>query len=137
MVGRVRLLVRVWTLAFRIQILLHRRPLPVVVAELDASAVGVSQTPVALLSRAVSRGLRVGPWGPRCLLRSLVLYRMLREQGDSAELIIGLKGRALTSDAHAWVESAGRDVGPWPGGAGYEELARYPRQPGAAPELAR
>ena len=136
-VGRVRLLVRVWALAVRIQLSLRRHPLPVVVAGLEGSAAGSSRAPVALLSRAVSRGLRVGPWRPRCLLRSLVLYRMLREQGDTAELIIGLKGHAITSDAHAWVELAGRDVGPWPGGAGYEELTRYPRQPGAAAEVAR
>jgi hypothetical protein len=131
------LLVRVWALAFRIWLLLRRHPLPAVVAALDGPTDGASRTPVALLSRAVSRGLRIGPWRPRCLLRSLVLYRMLREQGDTAELIIGLKGRAVTSDAHAWVEVAHRDVGPWPGGSGYQELTRYPRPPGATAELVR
>lgn len=136
-VDKLRLLARVWLLAVRIQMLLKRHPLPVVVSALEGWTDGVSRFPVALLSRAVSRGLRVGPWRPRCLLRSLVLYRMLRAQGDVAELVIGLKGRAVGSDAHAWVELAGRDVGPWPGGAGYQELTRYPRQPSAAAERAR
>jgi len=101
------------------------------VTELSAAAAR-SPTETALLSRAVSRGLRIGPWRPRCLLRSLVLYRLLREQGVDAQLVIGLPDRASSPDAHAWVEVDGRDVGPWPGRKGYEELTRYPRPMTAA-----
>ena len=122
---RLVLLWRVWTTATRIR-LESRRPVADVVTRLSAPGTR-TPTPTALLSRAVSRGLRIGPWRPRCLLRSLVLYRLLREQGDDAELVIGLSDRAATPDAHAWVELDGRDVGPWPGRKGYEELTRYPR----------
>ena len=124
-VQRVVLLWRVWTTAARIRLLM-RHPIADVVARLDVPG-DRTPTATALLSRAVSRGLRIGPWRPRCLLRSLVLYRLLREQGHEAELVIGLPDRAKSPDAHAWVEVDGRDVGPWPGRKGYEVLTRYPR----------
>jgi len=126
MLGKAALLARVWLIAVRVQVALRRRPLVEVAATLgEAGAEPHAST--ALLSRAVSRGLRMGSWQPRCLLRSLVLYRLLRAQGDPAELVIGLPIRPTTNEAHAWVELAGRDVGPAPGGAGYQELTRYPR----------
>lgn len=129
-VGKVRLLARVWAYAARAQVDLWRKPLPQAAA--TPAVRRRSRIPPTLLSRAVSRGLRIGPWEPRCLLRSLVLYRMLREQGDEADLIIALKARPASSDAHAWVELRGRDIGPLPGGRGYEELTRYPRIPSTA-----
>jgi len=123
---KVALLARVWVIAAQLQLALRRHRLP----ELTASVPVVSRHPAippALLSRAVTRGLRIGRWRPRCLLRSLVLYRMLREQGDVAELVIGLTDTPDSHDAHAWVELDGLDVGPWPGRGPYTELARYPR----------
>lgn len=133
LLSKVALLSRVWGTAARVQIDLWRHPLPEVVAALGAPA-GRPRTPTALLSRAVTRGLRIGPWHPRCLLRSLVLYRLLRAQGDAAELVIGLPHRPTTKDAHAWVELVGRDIGPAPGGRGYQELTRYPRDKTGASE---
>ena len=127
LLGKVRLLGRVWATAIQVQIALWRRPLPDVVDGAERPAVRAS-VPPARLSRAVSRGLRVGPFQPRCLVRSVVLYRLLRAQGDAAELVIGLPARPTTSDAHAWVELAGWDVGPAPGGSGHQELTRYPRE---------
>jgi hypothetical protein len=58
-----------------------------------------------------------------------VLYTLLREQGEAAELVIGIPAAARTSDAHAWVELGGRDVGPRPGSLGATELTRYQRSP--------
>jgi hypothetical protein len=127
-VGKLRLLGRVWATAARVQLDLWRRPLPEVAAPAPPTPARVgARTSPTLLSRAVWRGLRIGPVRPRCLQRSLVLYRLLREQGDDAELIIGLERGATSSDAHAWVELHGRDIGPPPGGSGFEELARFPR----------
>ena len=123
---KVRLLGRVWISALRVQLALRRYPFPDAVHVLDRPAVR-TPTPPALLSRAVSRGLRIGPWQPRCLIRSLVLYRLLREQGDLAELVIGLPDRADSHEAHAWVELDGRDIGPMPGQGIHRELSRYPR----------
>ena len=127
------LFVRVWLLAVRIRVELWRRPLPEVVARLDTPTL-VTRHPTRRLVRAVNRGLRIGSWRPRCLLRSLVLYRLLRAQGDAPTLIIGLPSRATETDAHSWVELDGRDVGPYPGRFGHEELARFPRtRPGEGP----
>jgi hypothetical protein len=53
------------------------------------------------------------------------LFRLLHEQGDEAELVIGLPAAAATKDAHAWVEINGVDVGPPPGRGSHEVLARY------------
>lgn len=124
--AKVRLLVRIWLIAAVIQLDLRRRPLPEVVRRLGAPG-GAKPAAVSHLSRAVWRGLRIGSVRPRCLLRSLVLFRLLRAQGDPAILVIGLHAGAATSEAHAWVELHGRDVGPVPGGRGYRELARFPR----------
>jgi len=131
-VRKLRLLARIWTLAAATQIALWRHPLPVVVARFEALGTQPG-LPLRTLVRGIHRGLRIGPWRPRCLLRSLVLFQLLREQGEPAVLVIGLGHEARTSDAHAWVELAGHDVGPPPGGAGYLELARFPRPvPGAS-----
>jgi len=120
------LLLDVWRTALRVQVALRRHGMPTAVRTLEDRGVRRARYPVPLLSRAVSRGLRVGSWQPRCLTRSMVLYDLLRKQGDPAELVIGLKEQASSSDAHAWVELEGRDIGPLPGGRGYRELTRYP-----------
>jgi hypothetical protein len=123
--GRARLLVTIWALAIRVTLALRSQPLPDLVDRLGDPD-GTRPRPPALLGRAVSRGLRIGPWVPRCIIRSLVLYRLLRAQGDEPELVIGLPHERATRDAHAWVLLAGRDVGPEPGAAGHLPLARYP-----------
>lgn len=130
--GKIALLFLVWATAAQVRLSLSRHTLPEAVAALGTPSQR-RRRPVALLSRAVSRGLRVGSWHPRCLIRSLVLYRLLRAQGDPAELIIALPHQATSHDAHAWVELRGRDVGPLPGGSGYVELTRYPRRAAQPP----
>jgi hypothetical protein len=125
---RLALLVRIWLTYAAAGLVLRRRGLAAAVERLGMRRAERSY-PVALVSRAVSRGLRIGPWEPRCLHRSLVLYTLLREQGEAAELVIGIPAAARTSDAHAWVELGGRDVGPRPGSLGATELTRYPRSP--------
>jgi hypothetical protein len=122
---KVTLTARVWFTYASVRATLVRHPLPEAVARLGA-AEGWSPQPTALLSRAVTRALRIGPWRPRCLTRSMVLYRLLRAQGAPAQLVIGLPSQANSWDAHAWVELSGQDVGPAPGRYGHEELARYP-----------
>jgi hypothetical protein len=73
----------------------------------------------------VHKTLRIGPYRPRCLTRSLVLFRLLRQQGDPAELVLGLPAVARDHNAHAWVELDGGDVGPPPGKGEHVEIARY------------
>ena len=63
------------------------------------------------LGRAVSRTLARLPADSRCLVRSLVLLRLLARRGVEAALVIAARpGLADGLDAHAWVEVAGRPV---------------------------
>jgi hypothetical protein len=111
--------------AVRLQV--RRRPLPQLVGALaETSARGGKHLPPRRLGNAVDRALRLGRKRPTCLVSSLVLFRLLRQQGDPAELVIGLPLNPTDKDAHAWVELAGKDVGPPPGRHGHVELARYP-----------
>ena len=73
----------------------------------------------------VHRVLRLGSWRARCLHTSLVLFRLLLEQGDHPELVIGLPPEPTDKDAHAWVEMRGVEVGPPPGRGRHVELVRY------------
>jgi hypothetical protein len=116
----------VWLFAV-IRARLRRRELRDVVGSLNAveRARAARARPVRL-GTIVARALSIGPWEARCLHTSLVLYRLLREQGERPELVIGLKERPTEKDAHAWVELDGRDVGPPPGRGRHRELARYP-----------
>lgn len=73
------------------------------------------------LGRAVARTLRLLPTDGRCLMRSLVLTRMLDRRGISSTLIIGVRP-APEFVAHAWVEHDGRPL-LYPGEPGYGRLA--------------
>ena len=120
------LALRVWLLYPRVLVGLRRAQLPTYVASLGRPQRQRGERLSAdRLSRAVDRSLRIGTRRPRCLVNALVLYRLLREQGDEAELIIGLPETPADKDAHAWVEIEGVDVGPPPGQSGHRELARF------------
>jgi Transglutaminase-like superfamily len=124
---KLRLAARVWMRFALVSVRVHRQPLPRLVerlADVDGPPRG-GHAP-ATLARAVDRSLRVGDHRPRCLINALVLFRLLREQGDESVLVIGLPERAEDERAHAWVELNGRDVGPPPGRAGHHEMARLP-----------
>jgi hypothetical protein len=123
---KVTLALRVWMWFARVTVRVRRQPLPRLVAQLSAVGDGTPRRRYGppTLARAVDRSLRVGTHRPRCLLNALVLYRLLREEGDPVELVIGLPEQAEDERAHAWVELDGRDVGPPPGQAGHLEMAR-------------
>ncbi len=61
------------------------------------------------LGRAVSRVLAVIPGDTRCLMRALVLIRLLARRGIPARLVIGARPTPRFL-AHAWVEAAGQPV---------------------------
>jgi hypothetical protein len=105
---------------------LSREPLPKLAASFgDVAPRGGKPIPPRQLAWAIDRTLRIGSRRPRCIFNALVMYRLLREQGDDAVLVIGLPREAITKDAHAWVELDGTDVGPPPGRAGHEPMARF------------
>ena len=124
--GKLRLAMRVWLTYVRVRVNLRRRPLPAAVRILGQTDGRSSRHPPRLLSRAVHRSLHLGPLRPRCLTSSLVLYRLLREQGDEPEVVIGLPPEARDHDAHAWVELGSRDIGPPPGRGRHAPFARFP-----------
>jgi Transglutaminase-like superfamily len=126
MTDKVRLGGRVWSAYFRARRGIRRLPLPELVEHLGLprAAPGIRVAPKRL-GQIVGRSLRLGPLRPRCLYTALVLYQLLREQGDEAQLVIGLPREPKHKDAHAWVEVAGMDVGPPPGRRAHEPLARF------------
>jgi hypothetical protein len=120
------LVVRACTTFVIVHVMLRRHPLPVVVARLGRENRRPRyHVPARRLGKVVGRVLWTGPLKPRCLFSALVLYRLLRAQGDQAEFVIGLPEETKTKDAHAWVEIDGLDVGPPPGRSGHVELTRY------------
>lgn len=124
---KVGLAIRVWLTFGWIVVAGRRHPLPELVRRLDRPAVRpVRPLQPSRLSRINYRLLRLGPYRPRCLHRALVHFRLLRLQGGTPELVIGLGDRSTTPDAHAWVELDGVDVGPPPGRSEHRVLARYP-----------
>jgi transglutaminase superfamily protein len=124
--ARLGLAVRIWTAFVRVRWTTKRHPLPVAIARLGTSG-GPSRYRIEprRLGSIVARVLRFGSWRARCLWTALVLYGLLRDQGDEAELVIGLPLEPKDFDAHAWVEIRGDDVGPPPGQGRHQELARY------------
>jgi Transglutaminase-like superfamily len=124
--SKVALLLRVWGWFITVRLGLHRYPLPELINRLGRTPrKGPRSVGSARLSRIVTRCLRVGGYQPRCLTSSLVLYGLLREQGEPAQLVIGLPQTPKEKAAHAWVEVNGIDVGPHPGRGGFVEFARY------------
>lgn len=125
MTTKARLAARIGVTFVLVHWRLRRAPLPAVVKSFgEDSGVGPS-VDARRLSRIVYGTLHVGPFRPRCLINALVLFRLLRAQGDPAELVIGLPSEPRDKDAHAWVEIERTDVGPPPGKGAHEELARF------------
>jgi Transglutaminase-like superfamily len=123
---KVSLVPRVLVSFLIVHVTLRRQTLPHAVEELGRPRRRPSYyVPPKRLGKVTVRVLWVGPRKPRCLFSALVLYRLMRAQGDDAQLVIGLPQDARTKDAHAWVELEGIDVGPPPGRSGHVELTRY------------
>lgn len=126
-VDKLRLAVRIWFWSAWVSLGLRRTQLPEFVSRIGAVTGASTRRPLEprRLSRAVDRSLSVGRSGPRCIIRALVLYRLLKEQGDEPELVIGLSEHLTDHLAHAWIELEGIDIGPRPGRDGHHELARF------------
>jgi Transglutaminase-like superfamily len=123
---KLTLAVRVFWWFTVIHVWLRRRPLAEVVDRLGSvSAYRRPRINGGVLGRGVARLLHIGPFRARCLITSLVHFRLLREQGDNAQLLIGLEDTPRTKDAHAWVEIDGIDIGPPPGRGAHKPLLRF------------
>ena len=124
-VRKIEIAARAWIWFLTVHVWLRDDDLPDVVTRLGRVSRSRPPVPPVRLGRGVFRALRVGPLRPRCLSNALVFYRLLREQGERAEVVIGLPANARNTDAHAWVEIDGVDVGPPPGRGSHRELARF------------
>jgi Transglutaminase-like superfamily len=96
---------------------LKRAPIATVVAGLRHQPEGGAATTsgrdrlreARRLGRAVTRALRIVPGDTRCLMRALVLTRVLARRGIPSKLVIGAR-TTPSFFAHAWVEHAGQPV---------------------------
>ncbi|HUR18790.1 MAG TPA: lasso peptide biosynthesis B2 protein [Acidimicrobiales bacterium] len=118
---------RIWFWGAWVRVQLRRCELPDVVGRLGEVPPRAASRPVnpLRLGKIVHRASWIGPFKPRCLVIALVHFRLLREQGEAAQLVIGLPAGPQDIAAHAWVEMGGVDVGPPPGRGRHEELVRY------------
>lgn len=117
-----------------VSLLLRRTQLPALVSRLQRPPrLRIERRRPRRLGAIVDRVLRLGPYRPRCLVLSLVLFRLLQRQGTPSELVIGLPREAASHEAHAWIEVDGEVVGPPPGRLGHSEMARYGGSPPDGP----
>jgi Transglutaminase-like superfamily len=113
---RVRIAAEVaWTYV-RVRRLLRRHEIAQVVDLLRADADDRLEPETARslgrrLDRPIGRTLALVPGDSRCLVRSLVLLRMMARRGARCELSIGARSETEFT-AHAWVEHGGHPVLP-------------------------
>jgi Transglutaminase-like superfamily len=125
---RVRIGAEILTTYGRVRWWLLRRDFPAAVdaarhVTVHADRNGDGGTAEALrLGSVVQRVLRVLPFDGRCLIRSLVLTRMLARRGIDATLVLGVRAKPEFA-AHAWLEREG--VAILPTGPEFHRLAEY------------
>jgi hypothetical protein len=76
------------------------------VQEADGAVAPDATLRAARIGRAVERTLAALPFDGRCLVRSLVLTRMLARRGIDATFVLGVRAKP-TFLAHAWLERDG------------------------------
>lgn len=102
---------------------LHRRGLPETLATLRAPQRDIppaSSTDGRQLARAVVRTLTPLPTDSRCLMRSLVLTRLMASRGIDTQLVIAVSP-GETFAAHSWIERDGEPLLP-PSGPDFGRL---------------
>ena len=63
---------------------------------------------LAVVTDLAARAIRAE--GP-CLLRSLLLFWLLKARGERAELVIGIRKETAGLNSHAWIELRGTIIG--------------------------
>jgi Transglutaminase-like superfamily len=62
------------------------------------------------LTRLADIAARIMRAGGPCLLRSLLLFWLLKARGEPAELLIGVSKETSGLQSHAWIESQGKII---------------------------
>lgn len=103
---------------------LRHTALPVALAGLRGPARAVAAPDAVAtgrgLGRAVARTLAILPAESRCLVRALVLTRLLARRGIDSRLVIAVRPGERFA-AHAWVEHGGEPLLP-PGAPAFSRL---------------
>jgi hypothetical protein len=95
---------------------------PARVESLPRSSGRLGRPPLSTTAAAVRLATSIPPFRTTCLVRSMVLARILRRRAYPAEVVIGVREDGVSRDprfAHAWVE-----VRDGPGSPGFSELVR-------------
>ncbi len=116
--AKARLALEIVLAYVRVRWTLWRRDLPQTLRALRAVGGRDRAVPLAdgprdgvRLGAAVVRTLESLPTDSRCLMRSLVLVRLLARRGSAGSLVIAVRPDAeLELAAHAWVELDGRPL---------------------------
>ena len=103
---------------------LIRLDVPAAVSAARRLRSGSGDSPVLVVSAArlgwgVHRALKPLPFDSRCLVRSLVVTRLLARRGAHGVVVFGVRAKPEFA-AHSWVEYEG--VAVLPTGLGYERL---------------
>ena len=134
------LLVRIASLAMLLPGLLRILDLPALMRFLtpasgrSRSAVIDSDRPVRLTNLVLGRAPRTHR---TCLVRSLVLYRLLRLGRLPAQLHIGVQSTEGRLAGHSWLTCFGQPVAEGPGHNGFAEIYVYPAGPDVVAGWAR
>jgi hypothetical protein len=116
--SKTRLAVEILLAYARVRWTLRGAELPRVVASLRVTrraSRGLSLTDPVIdgvrLGAAIVRTLEPLPADSRCLMRSLVLLRLLARRGAAGSLVIAVRpNEDLSLGAHAWIEFQGRPL---------------------------
>lgn len=109
----------------RVAIALRRMAFPDLLARLGLtdSLPAAPDPAVAQAQTDVRRAHRLLPLAPNCLLDSLTAAALVRQQGFSVPLAIGVRKQQGEVQAHAWLGAAGTS-----GGDGFQLLYRVPHE---------
>lgn len=69
---------------------------------------GQDYSQLTMVADLAARAIRAE--GP-CLLRSLLLFWLLKTRGEEAELLIGIRKETNLLQSHAWIETQGKVLG--------------------------
>lgn len=127
--ARRRLFLEAWALLPPVWLALRSRGFRRVHESIERASPGArppGPDPTADVVEAVHLAARYAPVPVNCLLRSLVLVRLLRRRGVAADLRFGVRRNEGRFEAHAWVERSGEVLNDAPDVARHYQPFRDP-----------